>query len=294
MKVLKRNAIKAYKVFNPNWTCRDFQYEVGKSYHHKGNIEICSQGFHACVRAVDCFNYYDFMPGNKVAEVLCWGQLEETEDDSKLCCSNIQIVKELSWWEVLGLCNTGHCNTATRNSGNYNSGDWNSGNGNSGNMNSGYCNSGSGNSGYMNSGLCNSGSWNSGDRNSGNCNSGDWNSGYYNSGCFNTPAQKQIFCFNKLTKKQKIEFPFFLFFDLTEWVPVSMMTAGEKLNHPECDCIGGYLKRYDYKEAFRKSFLDAKQKKNWPDELAKLKAIPNFDYEIFEEISGISKEELES
>lgn len=22
--------IKGYKVFNPDWTCRDFQYEVGK------------------------------------------------------------------------------------------------------------------------------------------------------------------------------------------------------------------------------------------------------------------------
>lgn len=23
--------IKGYKVFNPDWTCRDFQYEVGKN-----------------------------------------------------------------------------------------------------------------------------------------------------------------------------------------------------------------------------------------------------------------------
>ena len=25
-------SIQAYKVFNPNWKCRDFQYEVGKTY----------------------------------------------------------------------------------------------------------------------------------------------------------------------------------------------------------------------------------------------------------------------
>lgn len=24
--------IKGYKVFNPDWTCRDFQYEVGKTF----------------------------------------------------------------------------------------------------------------------------------------------------------------------------------------------------------------------------------------------------------------------
>jgi len=71
------------------------------------------------------------------------------------------------------------------------------------------------------------------------------------------------------------------------------MTIEEKNEHPECDVIGGYLKRHDYKEAFRKSFLNAKKESNWKTELKKLKSIPNFDYAIFEEISGISKEELE-
>ena len=27
-------SIKGYKVFNPDWTCRDFQYEVGKTFKH--------------------------------------------------------------------------------------------------------------------------------------------------------------------------------------------------------------------------------------------------------------------
>ena len=71
------------------------------------------------------------------------------------------------------------------------------------------------------------------------------------------------------------------------------MTDEEKNAHPECDVIGGYLKKLDYKDAFRRSFLKAKKGKDWPEELKTLKAIPNFDYDIFEEISGISKEELE-
>ena len=288
-KVTKKNAIKAYKAFDANWTCRGFQYEVGQTYKMEGEISICSRGFHACEKAADCFDYYPFDPANiKFAEVLCWGEVEKSSEDSKLCCSRIKIARSMEWEEVLkvcnsGDCNSGDCNSGNRNSGNRNSGDWNSGDSNSGNCNSGDCNSGN----------RNSGSWNSGNCNSGNRNSGDWNSGGWNSGYFNTPAQTKFFCFNKITKKQYIDFPPFLFFDLIEWIPVMAMTNEEKNEHPECDVIGGYLRSYNYKEAFRKSFLAAKKSADWEIQLAKLKAIPNFDYAIFEDISGISKDELE-
>ena len=200
---------------------------------------MCESGFHACERASDCFNYYPFDPRNiKFAEVLCWGEVAKTEDDSNLCCSKIQIVRAMGWEEVLKVCNTG-------------------------NWNSGYCNT------------------------------GDWNSGSGNSGFFNTREQKILFCFNKPTEKYEFDFPNFLYFALEEWIPIVDMTDEEKNAHPECDVVGGYLKVYAYKEAFRKSFLKARQGKDWQEELRKLKAIPNFDYKIFEEISGISRKELE-
>ena len=177
--------IKGYKVFNPDWTCRDFQYEVGKTYKHDGNIDLCGSGFHFCIEAVDCFNYYVFDSENKVAEVVATG-LVETGDD-KSVTNEITIVRELEWHEVLKLVNTGkectgYRNSGNGNSGNGNSGDWNSGDWNSGNGNSGDWNSGDWNSGYRNSGNGNSGNGNSGDWNSGDRNSGDWNSGYRNSG----------------------------------------------------------------------------------------------------------------
>ena len=53
--------IKGYKVFKSDWTCRGFQYEVGKTFKHEGNIKICGRGFHFCQKASDCFNYYDFV-----------------------------------------------------------------------------------------------------------------------------------------------------------------------------------------------------------------------------------------
>ena len=128
--------MKAYKVFNPDWTCRDMKYEVGKTYEMEGKPELCSQGFHACKKVSDCFSYYSFNPANKVAEVELFGNIVG-EDGNKQAANKISIVRELSWGEVLDLANTGHGNSGNRNSGNQNSGNLNSGNQNSGNWNSG-------------------------------------------------------------------------------------------------------------------------------------------------------------
>ena len=325
-RVLKKNAIKAYKAFNSDLTCKGFQYEVGKEYHHKGKLELCESGFHACESLVDCFSFYPFSETKtRVAEVLVWGKVKYEDVGVKLCASNIKVVRELTWNEVLFLCNSGYGNRGYGNTGNDNTGNWNSGdcnsgnlnngNNNTGNRNSGDCNSGNWNSGNYNSGAYNTGDWNSGNlnngnnnsgyrnsgsRNSGDCNSGHWNSGNWNSGDWNsghlnTPAQKYTFIFNKQVKKsvlESTEFPSFMFFVLTEWVPARDMSQVEKEQHPEYAITGGYLKRYDYKEAFRKSFEEAKRLPDWPEQLKRLKALPNFDAKIFEEISGIKEEEL--
>ena len=50
-------SLRAFKAFFKDWTCRRFQYEVGKSYHQDGNIICCSNGFHACQNPMDIFNY---------------------------------------------------------------------------------------------------------------------------------------------------------------------------------------------------------------------------------------------
>ena len=38
--------MKGYKVFNSDWTCRGFQYEVGKTYEEDVKPECCERGFH--------------------------------------------------------------------------------------------------------------------------------------------------------------------------------------------------------------------------------------------------------
>ena len=226
--------MKGYKVFNSDWTCRDFQYETGKTYEVDGTPKICKKGFHFCEKAFDCFSYYTFDPSNKAAEIIAHGEIDKTENGDKFCTNKIEIVREIPWTELLELVNTGKGNTGynnsgnrnsghvnsgnrnsgdtnsgNRNSGDNNSGNRNSGNRNSGNYNSGYSNSGHRNSGHRNSGDTNSGYSNSGNRNSGNCNSGNYNSGYSNSGdynassfsagCFNTEKHDLLF-FDKPTK----------------------------------------------------------------------------------------------
>ena len=115
--------VKGYKVFNPDWTCRGFQYEVGKTFEHDGNIELCGSGFHFCQKASDCFNYYDFNSNNKVAEIEAL-DLVETEGN-KSVTNKIHIVREIPWQELLTIVNTGKDCTGLENTGDCNTGDCN-------------------------------------------------------------------------------------------------------------------------------------------------------------------------
>jgi len=68
------------------------------------------------------------------------------------------------------------------------------------------------------------------------------------------------------------------------------MTAEEKELNPTYKTTGGYLKVYGYREAWKKAYAEAT-----PEEIELLKALPNFDADVFKEISGIdiNKEEEE-
>lgn len=69
------------------------------------------------------------------------------------------------------------------------------------------------------------------------------------------------------------------------WIEVENMSDEEKKNYPNCMITGGYLKTVPYKEAWEmtwKHLSDAEKES--------VKAIPNFDAAIFEEITGIKVE----
>ena len=125
--------VKGYKVFNPDWTCRGFQYEVGKIFEEDVKPSCCDRGFHFCKKAADCFSYYSFNSKNKVAEVIALGEVDT--DGKKSCTNKIQIVREIPWQELLtivnigkdctGFCNTGDCNTGDWNKSSFNTGCFN-------------------------------------------------------------------------------------------------------------------------------------------------------------------------
>ena len=96
-KVIK-NKCKAYKAFNADMTCRYFHYEEGKTYEFEGEPKLCKQGFHACLKLLDVFNYYCCELGKDVVvhEVELEGVSDERyENGSKVVAKKITIGKRI-------------------------------------------------------------------------------------------------------------------------------------------------------------------------------------------------------
>ena len=68
--------MKGYKAFNPDMTCRGFQYEIGKTYEIDGEPIMCGKGFHFCANPIDVFGYYPF-ENTLIAEVEALGDVKQ-------------------------------------------------------------------------------------------------------------------------------------------------------------------------------------------------------------------------
>ena len=301
-----QNVVHGFKVFRPDWTCdptgyNPKQYTCPGKFEEEGELDVCCHGMHFCQTAADCFNYYSFNSENKVAEVIAYGEVR-TEGD-KSCTDKLEIVREIPWDEVLrivnlgknctGRWNTGDWNTGDCNTGDWNTGDCNTGNRNTGNRNTGNRNTGNRNTGNRNTGNRNTGDWNTGDWNTGDWNTGDWNKSSFNTGCFNTEEQK-ILLFNKpsdMTYRDWYESDARWLLNqipkgVVEWIWSDNMTDEEKEQHPEYKTTDGYLKVLDESECGQIWWgsLSDRQKNI-------IKAIPNFDAEIFFQCTGIRVDE---
>ena len=313
-----------YKATDMNGCCRGIKFEVGKTYTKdtpKDELECCTDKvFHFCreLFAIEKESGY-ILSESRIFEVIA-GDYVRSGD--KYGTNSLTILREIEGEEKSELINTGNCNSGSRNSGdcntgdcntvdfnsgsrnsdNWNTGSWNTGNCNSGSRNTSNCNTGSWNTGNYNSGSRNSGSRNSGNCNTGNCNTGDFNSGFFNTGDYNSGSwntgdfnsgffntdESPVRMFNKCTKlkRREIHIPAFCYIRLTIWVSHDTASDEEKEEHKrEIETCGGFLKTLGYKEAWRIAWDRASK-----EEHLELLKLPNWDNEVFKEISGIDAE----
>jgi len=95
----KSKLVKGYKAFKSDFTCyNDHKYEVGKTYQHKGAVELCKSGFHFCVFPLAVLGYYDLI-GTRFAEV----ESDDVrgDDGDKSVAGNITIKKEISFGDMI-------------------------------------------------------------------------------------------------------------------------------------------------------------------------------------------------
>ena len=142
----------------------------------------------------------------------------------------------------------------------------------------------------VNTGKDNTGDRNTGDRNTGNRNTGDWNSTEHSTGCFNTETEK-IRLFNKPSDWTYQDWlnskAWYVMTDCphtrTIWIDSEEMIDSEKEENPTWECTGGYLKTI---------YVTKRDKQAWWDNLGvhdkeSVISLPNFDKDIFKEITGI-------
>ncbi len=90
----KNEVIKGFKGFDKDFKCKDFQFEVGKEFEEKGQIEICAKGFHFCTNPFDVLAYYP-VGTNRYGQVETNNKTQNHPDDSKIVTNKLKINAEI-------------------------------------------------------------------------------------------------------------------------------------------------------------------------------------------------------
>ena len=250
-----QNVVHGFKVFRPDWTCDPTGYNP-KQYTCPGKFEEEGE-LDVCGHGMHfcqtAADCFNYYSFNSENKVAeVIAYGEVRTEGDKSCTDKLEIVREIPWDEVLRIVNIGKNCT----------------------------------------GRCNTGNRNTGNRNTGNRNTGDWNKSSFNTGCFNTEEQK-IMLFNKpsnMTYSEWLDSDARYLLnqipkDVVEWVYEEDMTDEEKAAHPTYETTGGYLKVLDESECGQLWWGSLSDRRK------EIKAIPNFDAEIFFQCTGVRVDE---
>ena len=99
----EQEKIIAYKGFDRNLKCRDFQYEVGKEYQTDGKIKCCRRVFHAFESPLEVWCYRGILNA-RFAKVELSGTIDRRWNGfTKICSSHIEIKEELKLDDIITL-----------------------------------------------------------------------------------------------------------------------------------------------------------------------------------------------
>ncbi|MFV7791279.1 hypothetical protein ACNO6Z_10560, partial [Aliarcobacter lanthieri] len=89
-----------FKGFDKDLKCRDFQYEIGRTFEEDVEPKCCNKGLHFCEMPLDVLNYYDYSPanGNRFAKVEALGKIDKSKD--KVATNKLRIDSELSFRDL--------------------------------------------------------------------------------------------------------------------------------------------------------------------------------------------------
>ena len=106
---IKGIEVIAYKGMNYDMTCRDFHYEIGKTYK-TDSVELCKCGFHACLNPRNVRYYYPQDKGSRHFKVKLSGEIAKCDEPyTKVAATEITILEEITdtfnevinteWWK---------------------------------------------------------------------------------------------------------------------------------------------------------------------------------------------------
>jgi len=94
--------MKAYKAFDKDLKCRDFQFEIGTKYKVSGKAVMCENGFHTCGDILSTSIFYKLDPlKSRWAEVEIPDNSLYDSENNKYCSKTIDIIREIDFEEIV-------------------------------------------------------------------------------------------------------------------------------------------------------------------------------------------------